>query len=206
MVLLLLLTSLSSSAQTLSMTVGKVSDHIITSREVHLQAMMEKALYQSVKLDALKIDPLDSKTFFAEVNDTILERALATEAKSFDVVHLDEKEVREMEGRVARGLATTTPWKSIDPQPAEWKGLLERKLKAKQFIRFRKESSELPITDIEAKRYFEENRLKFGNLPFDNFRENIKSFLARSQVDRRLKDWYEVIKAKYNAKNFLAEL
>lgn len=188
------------------MTVARVGDHILTSREVQMSAIMEKLLYQNMKPSAVTVAPLDSKAFFSDVNDAILERSLANEAKSFDVVHLDEKERKEMESRLTKDVATLALWKAMDPAPNEWRAILERKLKAKLFIKFRKESSELPVTDTEAKRYFEDNHLKYGNLPFENFRDNIKSFLARSQVDRRLKDWYEVIKSKYNAKNFLAEL
>lgn len=196
----------SASAQTLSMTVGRVGDHILTSREVQMSAIMEKLLYQDIKPSQLTVAPLDSKAFFSDVNDALLERSLANEAKSFDVVHLDEKDRREMEARLTKAVAGLNTWRAMEPAPNEWRALLERKLKAKLFIKFRKESSELPVTDTEAKRYYEENHLKYGTLPFENFKDNIKSFLARSQVDRRLKDWYEVIKSKYSAKNFLAEL
>jgi len=195
-----------ASAQMLSMTVGRVGDHILTSREVNMDAVMEKVLYEGVKPGSVRLDPVDSKQFFNEVNEAILERSLALEAKSFDVVRVNDKEWHDLEAKFAKLLGSISPWKSMDPDLSEWKSLLERKLKAKMFIKFRKDSSELPVTDTEAKRYYEENHSKFGNQPFENVKDNIKSFLARSQVDRRLKDWYEVIKAKYNAKNFLAEL
>lgn len=188
------------------MTVGRVGDHILTSREVHMSSIMEKVLYEKQKPSTVTVSPIDSKTFFGEVNDAILERSLAKEAGNFDVVRVDEKARREMESRLMKAVAHMAAWKALEPAPNEWKAILERKLKAKLFIKFRKESSQLPVTDAEAKRYFEDNHLKFGNLPFENFKDNIKSYLARSQVDRRLKDWYEVIKSKYKAKNFLAEL
>lgn len=171
-----------------------------------MDAAMEKVLYAGSKPDAVHFDTIDSKAFFAQTNDAILERSLANEAKNFDVVKINPSELHDLEARFAKMQNAIPGWKSIDATTAEWKALLERKLKAKMFIKFRKDSSELPVTDTEAKRYFEENHLKYGNLPFENFKDNIKSFLARSQVDRRLKDWYEVIKSKYNAKNFLAEL
>lgn len=206
MVWILALLLNSASAQTLSMTVGRVDDHILTSREVNMDAVLEKLLYQGVKPESIRLDPVDSKPFFAQVNDAILERSLAVEAKNFDVVHINEKELHDLEAKFTKMIASIPSWKNMEPATSEWKAILERKLKAKMFIKFRKDSSELPVTDAEAKRYYEENHLKFGALPFENFKDNIKSFLARSQVDRRLKDWYEVIKSKHNAKNFLAEL
>src|SRR5262245_34355099 len=130
----ILLFSLSTKAQTLSMTVGRVAHHIITSRAVNIQALIEKALYQTVKAEGLRLNPLDSKAFFNEVHDTILERALASEAKSFDVVQLEEKEVNDMEAKVSKSLMNTHAWKSLEPQSSEWKGVLEQKMKAKQFV------------------------------------------------------------------------
>jgi hypothetical protein len=191
-------------ADPMSITVARVADHIITSREVQMESLMEKVLYSNAK--GLTIYSVKSKEFSDETNETILEWALATEAKSFDVVQTAEHDYRMAESRLSKDLFGLAVWKSLEASPAEWKAVLENKLKAKQFIKFRRESSELPVTDTEAKAYFEENRAKFGALPFDNFKEDIKAFLARSQVDRRLKDWYEVVKAKYQAKNFLAEL
>lgn len=206
MVALLLLLSSFVHAETLSMTVGRVDDLILTSREVQMQVMMEKYLFGGVAPEKLRHDALDSGAFFNHVNDALLERALALEAKSFDVVQLDGKTVKDYEKKIQAGLTKSPSWSAMEPGDAEWRALLERKIRAKQFIKFRQESSNLPVTDVEAKRYFEENRLKFGELPFENFKENIKSYLARSQVDRRLKDWYEVVKAKYKAKNLLSEL
>jgi hypothetical protein len=202
---LVLLLSSSSFAEMLSMTAGRVGDHILTSREVNMDAAMEKVLYKGMRLSAVRLEPVDSKAFFNETNDAILERSLATEAKNFDVVKVNAAELRDLQARFGKALKSIPGWKSMEPTASEWTSILERKLRAKMFIKFRKESSDLPVTDNEAKKYYEENHLKYGNLPFDNFKADIKAFLARSQVDRRLKDWYEVIKSKYNAKNFLAE-
>ena len=97
-------------------------------------------------------------------------------------------------------------WKSLAIVPKELETGLRRKLQAKKFIQFRAESSVLPVTDSEAQRYFEENRLKFGDLPFENFKENIKSFLSKNQVEKRLKDWFDVLLSKYQVKNLISEM
>ena len=51
------------------------------------------------------------------------------------------------------------------------------------------------VTDAEAQQYFEDNRLKFGDLPGENFKENIKVFLTREQVNQRLGAWFEVLRS-----------
>ena len=47
---------------------------------------------------------------------------------------------------------------------------------------------------------------KSGMLEIVNFKENIKSFLSRAQVERRLKDWYDLLSNKYQVKNLIAEI
>ncbi|NJL24445.1 MAG: hypothetical protein HC902_04280 [Calothrix sp. SM1_5_4] len=59
---------------------------------------------------------------------------------------------------------------------------------------------------MEAQKYFDENRLKFGNLPFEKLKENIKAYLSKNHVDRRLKDWFDVLLSKYQVKNLIAEI
>ena len=88
----------------------------------------------------------------------------------------------------------------------ELRAQIKRKLQAKKFINFKADSSVVPVTDEEAERYFKENRSKFGAMPFENFKENIKTFLARQQVDRRLRDWFEVLRNKYKVRNLASKM
>jgi hypothetical protein len=44
------------------------------------------------------------------------------------------------------------------------------------------------------------------NQAFENFKENIKSYLSRTQVEHRLKDWYDLLLNKYQVKNLIAEI
>ena len=94
----------------------------------------------------------------------------------------------------------------LEVQPAETKKAIQRKLRAKKFIRFKADSSVVPVTNTEAREYFDNNRLKFGDLPFENFKENIKAYLSRQQVEQRLRDWFEVLQNKYKVKNALSEI
>ena len=73
---------------------------------------------------------------------------------------------------------------------------------SEKFIQFKTDSSLVPVTDEEAKAYFEKNKGRFGNLPFERFKVNIKRFLIRRQVDSRLKDWFDVLQRKYKIKVF----
>lgn len=183
-----------------------VRGQVITSREVQIQNLLEAALYDKTPRAKFKLLSIDSKAFNKATQDTLLETVVALEAQNFNVIQLSPEEVHEAEKRSFKLFKDDKIWKSLQVSPHELEKGLRRKIQAKKFIEFRRQSSVLPVTDNEAQRYFNENRLKFGTLPFENFKENIKSYLSRAQVERRLKDWYDVLLNKYQVKNLIAEM
>lgn len=195
-----------SHAEIKSAGIGMVKGEVVTSRQVHIQNLLESALYLKQPKNQLKNLALDSKAFAKVVQDTLLENAIALEAQNFNVVQVPAEELTQLERRAQDSLGGVAAWKELKVTQKELQEGLRRKASAKKFIQFRANSSVLPITDSEAQKYFNENRLKFGDLPFENFKENIKSFLSRTQVERRLKDWYEVLLNKYQVKNMIAEI
>ncbi len=186
------------------MTVGRAEGHVFTSREAHIQHLLEVALQPGAKTYTLHSE--DSKAFFDQVNKTVLEYLIAKEAENFSTVKLATGELEAALTKLPRELFTSTAWRGLEVSEKEWKEIYRRKVQAEKFIRFRAQSSVIPITDQEVRRYHEENRTRFGTLPLDQFKENIRIFLRRSQVESRLKDWYEVLRAKYSARNFLSEI
>lgn len=198
--------SVSARAELISTGVGTLRGHVMTSREVQIQNHLEGALYARDDKDKARMLSLDSKAFGKAVQDALLEAAIALEAQSFNVVKVTAEEVKGAEKNAMTTLKALKSWKDLKASPAEIQKGIERKLQAKKFVQFRAQSSVLPVTDSEAQKYFTENRLKFGTLPFENFKENIKSYLSRAQVERRLKDWYDVLLNKYQVKNLIAEI
>lgn len=192
-------------AAIVSTGVGSVRGKIITSREVQIQNLVESVLYSNSK-ETLKLLALDSRAFALEVQETLLESVVSLEAQNFNVMGLTNEEVKSTERKAARLLKNSEAWKELQVAPKELEAAVRRKLQSKKFIQFRSQSSVIPVTDAEAQKYFNENRLKFGNLPFENLKENIKSALSRAQVERRLKDWYEILLNKYQVKNLIAEI
>lgn len=201
-----MLLSATSMAEIVSTGVGVVKNRAVTSREVQIQHLLDVALYAKKADERLKILSLDSKAFSKAVQETLLEAAVSLEAQNFNVVQVSNEERKEAEAKAMRSLKKSKVWKDLEVSAGELEGGLRRKIQAKRFIQFRAQSSVLPVTDDEAQKYFNENRLKFGDLPFENFKENIKSYLSRTQVDRRLKEWYDVLLNKYQVKNLIAEM
>ena len=190
----------------LTMAVGRLKQHVVTSREVNMNYFVESILYGKKGAKAPKeFYNVRSNDFSREVTAVLLEWVVFLESKGFESVSVSSEEVKLAQKRFLSSTQSSSLWKTLQASSNELNELLSRKLRAKKFIRFKVDSSRVPITDDEANAYFEQNRVKFGNLPFKNFRENIKVYLERQQVDRRLKDWFDVLQNKYKVRNFLSE-
>lgn len=196
------------AAELVSTGVGLVRNQVLTSREVLIQNALDLALYDKDAKSKLKAPQLalDSKAFAKAAQDALLEAVVSLEAQNFNLMQISAEEYKTAERQVTRLLKDSPEWKKLEPAPRELERGLRRKLQAKKFIQFRSESSVLPVTDPEAQRYYEENKGKFGNLPFENLKENIKAYLSKTQVDKRLKDWFDVLLSKYQVKNLIAEM
>lgn len=149
---------------------------------------------------------MDSMAFKKEVSATLLETTVFMESKNFKLAQVKASEVNKAYQDAMKRLTRVPAWKALEVQAPEVREAIKRKLRAKKFIRFKADSSVVPVTNSEAREYFDKNRLKFGDLPFENFKENIKAYLSRQQVEQRLRDWFEVLQNKYNVKNALSEI
>ncbi len=182
---------------------GQVGQKIITSREVQISAVIESVLNQqkSEKI-VVKIPEIKSATFQIELSRVLLEISADNESKLFNVIELAESEISNSIELVTKSTLQNSEWNKMDVQAGEIKEIVKRKLSAKKFIRFRTSSMSSIVTDAEALQYYESNRLKFGSLPYDGFKDNIKSFLSQQILEERLRGWFDVLKKKNKARSF----
>ena len=208
LIILLLLPAFAAKTprQLVSMSVGQLSERIITSREVNANFYVETLLFAKKGRNFKGFYKIKSPEFAREVTAVLLEWVVYKESKGFSVADVTKTEIDKALTRVKAKLKTNKSIQGLELTKQELNNLVRRKLRSKKFVRFKVDSSVVPITDDEALEYFEQNRLKFGNLPFENFKQNIKSFLGRQQIDKRLKDWFDVLQNKYKVRNFLAEI
>lgn len=204
MILTFILFPKPSLSEFLSMSVARTNSYIFTSRETHIQNLLETALEDSSS-EFKKLSE-DSQAFYNQVEKTIVEHLVAQEASHFSTVRLTDEELKKAFDRLSKAVFQSPAWKSLEPSEKEWKEIFFRKVQASKFIQFRAQSSVIPVSDVEARKYFNENRLKFGDSSFEQFQENIKIYLRRSQVEQRLKDWYDVLRSKHKARNLLSEI
>ena len=185
--------------------VGEVGEHIMTSREVQMADVVEQAAFGRLPgQTSIRFLTGSEKSFSADVATALREWAIFLEAKSFGSGQVSRTELSKVIREVHEVTAAHPAWQALEPSADEIAEIVERKLVAKKFLRLKMESARLPITDAEAQAYFKKNRLKFGNLPFASFRENIKTFLIKQQTDRRLEEWLDVLERRYKVRNFIA--
>lgn len=188
----------------ISQVVGVAGDEIVTSREVQIVNLLEKAIGNSS--EELKTISIEDAKFNLEITQVLLEIVVMNESLVFEMNQIKEEEFKEDQQNVMKKLNSSAEWKKLQVSSIELDKFLRRKKIAKKFIKVKSDSMKGFISDQEAKDYFEKNRLKFGQVPFAQFKENIKAFLAQQQLEERLTSWFEVIKKKYKVRNYHSEI
>ena len=205
-VLIVLLAFFSLAAtHVVSQSVGQVGDRVVTSREVQISAAIDRVLFpQKEKAQSFDLK-LGDPTMVNEVTAVLSEIVVHREADNFSVARVTEDQVQEAMRKVEKAMEGRATWQSLEVSAVELKKFVAQKLSAKEFIRFKTSSMVGVISDSEALAYYEKNRLKFGELSFSGFKENVKSFLGQQQLEERTRAWFEIIKRKYKVRNILAE-
>ncbi len=191
------------AAPVVTEAVGQVADYVTTSREVQITTAIERIVFSN-KANSIELR-LDQPDFANAVTSVLLEVVVAMEAETFSVAGVSDKDIELGISKVQKTVAGKAYWGQLEVSDAELKKFVTRKFVAKNFLKFKTNSMAGIITDQEAEAYYEKNRLKFGNVPFASFKENIKTFLAQQQLEERLRSWFEVIKRKYKVRNFISD-
>ncbi len=198
-----LLSAPAFAAVVVSESVGQVAETVITSREVQIAAVIDQVLYPVKGSAGIRELKVESSEFRQQVANVLLEAVVSIEAENFNVGTVSEDDLVVAINKVGRATAGNAYWNRLEVTDAELSRVTSRKLVAKAFLKFKSNSMLGMITDQEAQAYYEKNRVKFGSMPFANFRDNIKSFLAQQQLEERLRSWFEIIKRKYKVRNLL---
>ncbi len=201
----------------LSRIVGEVGEHTVTSREVRINDAVERALAEmspglvsekisepSVAVQVNSILSGGEKRFPAEVGRVLDEWVVYLEAKSLTAQPASKSDIAAAIKAVQEFWTGKNTWQELEVANDELREMIERKITAKGFVKLKNDPNLAPISDDEALAYYRKNRLRFGSLPFSSFRDSIKAFLVKSQTERRLAEWREVLRRKYKVRNLIA--
>lgn len=186
------------AAVVLSRTIGSVDGVAFTSREAALSGLMDRLL-TSAK-DPGPPSSADSAAGHREQSGLLLEEAVAREADSLNVAATGEESIVSLVQKAEKHMAGRADWRAFQFTAAEIRRLAERKLAAKNLIQIKSDSMKGAVSDLEARAYFEKNRVKFGNLPFESFKDNIKGYLSQQQLEEKLRSWFDIIRRKYKVR------
>ncbi len=186
-----------------SEAVAQVGQHVITSREVVISHIIDQALAEK------KTENIDrsqwvlkgrDESFQKHLTQVLLESVVQLEAENFSVGDITVEEVQKQAKLMNEVVKGWSGWTNLEVTTAEAEQAITRKMRAKNFLKFKLETSGVQISDEEARNFYEKNRVKFGNQPFAQFKDGIKEILAEEHMQERLKDWFDILKRKYRVK------
>jgi len=207
-----------------SSTVGMVGKRSITSRDVQISSIMDhwflsetqqaSALLKTKNSKSKKNNEsasaernhkdwiLDEKSeaFRKQLSTVMAEYLIVAEAENFSVARLSAAEVEKSANAMLEDLKSWSDWESLELSKSELESHVSRRLRAKEFLKFKTESMGLQVSDDEAKKYYDKNRARFSNLPYENFKEGIKEYIASRDVETKMKDWFDTLRKKYKVK------
>jgi hypothetical protein len=195
-----------SSMVSITKVVGEVGDHFVTSREVKINSAIEQALEKKPASPetGYVIYSGNERLFPGEVTRVLDEWAVYFEARALGSTQIQKSEISKAVGVVEERWGSQQSYKDLEVGAEELRQFVEQKLAAKDFEKLKSDPALSPVSDDEALSYYKKNRLRFGSLPFSNFQENIKAFLVKTQVEKRLGEWHEVLRRKYKTRNFIS--
>ncbi len=188
-----------------SQAVAQAGTQVVTSREAQISYMMDQALNTPTKKGVVperkgwQLDP-KSDAFQKHLAQILLEIVVQLEAENFSIGQVSPEEISQHEKFLEEQMKGWGPWKELEVAPGEVQKMLLRKLRAKNFLKFKMESSGVQVTDEEAKAFYDKNKAKFGTQPFSQFKDSIKELLSQEQIQEKLKDWFEILKRKYRVR------
>ncbi len=197
--------------------VGEAGPRVVTSREVQMNEAISQVLQVAVnpttspltatapsaKTTKMKVLSVEDPAFPAQVLRVLDEWTVFLEATEVGSKVADKSEVSRLSKSVVDHWKGAPGWERLEASAGEIREIIERKLAAQSLEKLKGDASLVNISDAEALQYYKKNRLRFGNLPFENFKDNIKAALVRSQTERRLAEWRSVLRRKYRVRNFV---
>ena len=171
--------------------VGTSADQVITNRDIEVDRIIESVLFDKTLPEII-----------LHTDQVLLEYAIDKEAQIFALSRISKKEVRSeltrFQTRLSLKKDLSALWKSLEVSRLELVSSIRRKLRAKKFIKFKEQSSLIPITDEEALNHYQENKKNYDNVKFSDVSDQIKKTLSHKRAKDRIDQWHLDLKSKHN--------
>ena len=144
--------------------------------------------------------PLGSETEALVISQLIVETLLVLDAEQFSISQVPEAELLEQQTGFQKVVESTSLWKEGRFSSAEVKQLIQKKLRARQYMQFLTDSTQFLISDQQVQDYFQRNRTKFGPFPLADFQDSIRKKLKQELQEEKLRDRIESLRKKYKVR------
>jgi hypothetical protein len=207
----------SPETQVINRSLAEVGGQVVTSRDVVLAGVLDRWLLlqnNQSKTTRNHIKALNrkdwilqdgSEAFKQQARQLVLDHVVALEAKTFNLGEVESAQVDSMAAQVVADLKGWESWAELKFTHSEIVSALLVHLRAKSFLRIKIKSAGVQPSEEDVRAYYDQNKPKFGGLPFAQFKDNIRDFLSQRSLEASLKDWYELLKRKYQVRYLSAQ-
>ena len=180
-----------TGADSLIQVVGQLTGHVVTSREVKMDRVVEAILF----------DHPNPPNISVHADQVLLEWAIYKEAQTFALSNLPARQlnsmIKDFRSKLRSNKSLQSEWTNLKALKTEVRSLIQRKWRAKKFMEFKQQSSLAPITDEEALHYYQKQKKQYGSKSFEQVSQSIKTKLSLERAKRRIQQWHEDLKIKY---------
>lgn len=173
-------------------TVAQIQKHVVTSREVQIHFLLDKSL-------GVRREYFENKN---PVEQIIREWLLYYEAVSFYNNKVSSSLKSKAVAKAKSKLSKVKAWKELDVTSEELNAMIGRRLEAERLYLFKKKASVLPVSSAEVETEYTQNRIRYGNLSFDEVKNKIRQQKIQKNLQDRLSQWFLVLEKKYRVQRF----
>lgn len=187
----------------ISEALAQANGVVVTSREIQVSDWLEQFIngsFESVKSYKFTNLQMESEEFRKAIGQSLLELVVQLEAENFSVGQVNPEEAATLKLKFSETQKNRPEWQTLEVSTPELEKWIYRKLRARNFLKFKTETSGVQISDDEVKQYFQKNSVKFSGIQLHEVQETIRELLTRQQVENRLHDWFEILKRKYHVR------
>lgn len=187
-------TSLVTKAKVENVSLAVVNKKTVTLRDIRVAYLMDQALVGSLSKEQAWDDALALSNF-------LVDEVVSLEAEQLRLYQMSTTEIASKMSMIKPELEALPEWKKWSVSDDELQQLLMRKWRAQSFLKMKAEPLGIDISEEEIYRYYEKNKKKLGGYSVDHFKDSIRAILVKSRSEAKLKEWFEVLKKKYQVRN-----
>ncbi|MFK8139369.1 MAG: hypothetical protein AB8E15_13495 [Bdellovibrionales bacterium] len=182
---------LSSDKNLINRTLAKINGELVSTRDLEAYKILESILKSDSKILVLSQKDL--------LENLALNKIVYAEAEQFNLGPASSREINNLKSQFFKGLKASkleTRWNQLAITRRELSDLVAQSARTTNFIKMKKQSSQVLVSENQIRSYFEKNRKIYpGEL--NEYRLSIRSVIGREQGEARLAEWYQILRQKY---------